>query len=73
VRRAKIEDKTAPDYARQLFARLPLYFDRALLETAKFIPIDRVPTPPLSAMGLAGLQPLNKVIFTELLIWTGIL
>jgi hypothetical protein len=52
VRRAKIEDKTAPDYARQLFARLPLYFDRALLETAKFIPIDRVPTPPLSAMGL---------------------
>jgi hypothetical protein len=34
------------------FARLPLYFGHTLLETAKFIPIDRVPMPPLSAMGL---------------------
>jgi hypothetical protein len=35
------------------FARLPLYFNHALLETAKFIAIDRVPMPPLSAMGLS--------------------
>jgi hypothetical protein len=34
------------------FARLPLYFDRVSLETAKFIPIDRVPMPPLASMGL---------------------
>ena len=66
-------EKDAQPIASMGFARLPLYFNHALLETAKFIPIDRVPTPPLSAMGLAGLQPLNKVIFTELLIWTGIL
>jgi hypothetical protein len=35
------------------FARLPLYFNHTLLETAKFIPIHRVPMPPLSAMGLS--------------------
>ena len=34
------------------FVRLPLYFSHTLLETAKFIPIDRLPMPPLSAMGL---------------------
>jgi hypothetical protein len=33
--------------------RLPLYFDPSLLETAKFIAIDRLPMPPLSAMGLS--------------------
>ena len=45
-------EKDAQPLASMRFARLPLYFDHALLETAKFIPIDRVPTPPLSAMGL---------------------
>ena len=35
------------------FVRLPLYFDPSLLETAKFIAIDRLPMPPLSAMGLS--------------------
>ena len=34
------------------FVRLPLYFGPGLLETAKFIAIDRLPMPPLSAMGL---------------------
>ena len=34
------------------FKRLPLYFSSELLNTAKFIVIDRVPVPPLSAMGL---------------------
>jgi len=52
--------KTLRDYgnntqpvASMHFARLPLYFDRALLETAMFIAIDRVPMPPLSAIGLS--------------------
>ncbi len=35
------------------FARLPLYFDHSLLETVKFIAIDRPPMPPLTAMGLS--------------------
>ena len=34
------------------FKRLPLYFGSELLSTTKFIVIDRVPVPPLSAMGL---------------------
>jgi hypothetical protein len=35
------------------FLRLPLYFDHGLLETAKFIALDRLPMPSLSAMGLS--------------------
>ena len=34
------------------FKRLPLYFGSELLSTTKFVVIDRVPVPPLSAMGL---------------------
>jgi hypothetical protein len=34
------------------FVRLPLYFDKHLLETVKFVAVDRVPMPPLAAMGL---------------------
>jgi len=45
-------EKEAQPVASMHFARLPLYFDHVLLETAKFISIDRVPTLPLSAMGL---------------------
>ena len=45
-------EKDAQPIASMHFARLPLYFDYDLLETAKFIPIDRVPMPPLSEMGL---------------------
>jgi hypothetical protein len=45
-------EKDAQPIASMHFARLPLYFDYDLLETAKFIPIDHVPMPPLSAMGL---------------------
>lgn len=62
-------EKDAQPIASMRFARLPLYFDHALLETAKFIPRHHL----YQRWGLAGLQPLNKVIFTELLIWTGIL
>ena len=42
----------AQPIASMRFARLPLYFDHTSLEAARFIPIDRVPTPPLAAMGL---------------------
>ena len=45
-------EKDAQPIASMRFARLPLYFDPTSLDTAKFIPIDRVPMPPLSAMGL---------------------
>jgi hypothetical protein len=53
-------EKDAQPIASMRFARLPLYFDHALLETAKFIPIDRVPTPPLSAMGLGRLAAFER-------------
>jgi hypothetical protein len=45
-------EKDAQPIASMRFARLPLYFDHASLEAARFIPIDRVPMPPLAAMGL---------------------
>jgi hypothetical protein len=45
-------EKDAQPIASMHFARLPLYFDYDLLETVKFIPVDQVPMPPLSAMGL---------------------
>lgn len=51
--------KTLADYEKHAqpvtsmhFARLPRYFDYDLLEAVKFIPIDQLPMPPLSAMGL---------------------
>jgi hypothetical protein len=51
--------KTLGDYqniaqpvASMQFARLPHYFDQSLLETVKFIAIERLPLPPLTAMGL---------------------
>ena len=34
------------------FRRLPLYFGSKLLSTTKFVVVDQVPVPPLSAMGL---------------------
>jgi hypothetical protein len=45
-------EKDAQPIASMHFARLPRYFDYDLLETTKFILIDQVPMPPLSAMGL---------------------
>jgi hypothetical protein len=41
-------------------ARLPLYFDYDLLKTAKFIPIDQVPMPPLSAMRLGRFEAFEQ-------------
>jgi hypothetical protein len=46
-------EKNAKPVAAMHFVRLPLYFDHSLLETAKFIAIDRLPMPPLSAIGLS--------------------
>ncbi|HEY4247095.1 MAG TPA: hypothetical protein VGM64_09580 [Lacunisphaera sp.] len=34
------------------FKRLPLYYSSALLARAKFVPVDRCPTPPLASMGV---------------------
>ncbi len=34
------------------FKRLPSYFSQDLLSSSKFIIVDRIPMPPLSAMGL---------------------
>ncbi len=45
-------EKNAQTIASMHFVRLPLYFDHSLLDTAKFVPVDRLPLPPLSAMGL---------------------
>jgi hypothetical protein len=46
-------EENAKPVASMHFVRLPLYFDHSLLGTAKFIAIDRLPMPPLSAMGLS--------------------
>jgi hypothetical protein len=46
-------EKNAKAIASMHFVHLPLYFEPSLLETAKFIAIDRLPMPPLSAMGLS--------------------
>jgi hypothetical protein len=35
------------------FPRLPLYFSRPLLQSAKCVVVDRVPMPPLTALGLS--------------------
>jgi hypothetical protein len=44
--------KTARSIASMQFARLPLYFGDVLLQGTYYVPINRVPTPPLSTMGL---------------------
>lgn len=36
------------------FERLPQYFSPELLASAKFVPVDRVPVPPLARLGLPG-------------------
>jgi len=53
-------EKDAQPVTSMYFARLPLYFDYDLLETAKFIPIDQVPMPPLSAMGLGRFEAFER-------------
>ncbi len=47
-----VYEHDAQPVASMPFARLPQYFDRNLLETVKFIATDRLPMPPLTAIGL---------------------
>ena len=44
--------RTARSVASMQFARLPLYFSDVLLQGTYCVPINRVPIPPLSSMGL---------------------
>jgi hypothetical protein len=46
-------ENNAKPIASMQFVRLPLYFDPTFLESAKFIAVDQIPTPPLSQMGLS--------------------
>jgi hypothetical protein len=46
-------EKNAQPVISMHFMRLPLYFGHRLLEIVKFVAIDRVPMPPLTAMGLS--------------------
>jgi hypothetical protein len=48
----RVYENIAQPVASMHFARLPQYFDQSLLETVKFIALDRLPMPPLAAMGL---------------------
>ena len=57
-------EKNAKAVASMHFVRLPLYFVPSLLETAKFIAIDRLPMPPLSAMGLSRFAVFEQGDFT---------
>ena len=50
------------------FSRLPSYFSEGLLNTASVVPIDRLPVPPLSALGLWEFadfenQPLSGITY----------
>jgi hypothetical protein len=44
--------QSAKPVASRGFKRLPLYFSQQLLDTAKVVPVLRVPVPPLSSIGL---------------------
>ena len=43
------------------FSRLPHYYDERMLASAKAIVVAKVPVPPLSAMGLAGLGAFERM------------
>ena len=45
------------------FPRLPSYYSPEILSLAKVIVIDRVPVPPLSAMGLAEFAEFEQTSF----------
>jgi hypothetical protein len=53
-------EKRAQTVGSMGFTRLPLYFGRELLETAKVVAVDRVPVPPLSAIGLSQFAEFEK-------------
>lgn len=43
------------------FGRLPHYYDERMLASAKAVVVAKVPVPPLSAMGLAGLGAFERM------------
>jgi hypothetical protein len=43
------------------FSRLPHYYDERILASAKAVVVAKVPVPPLSAMGLAGLGAFERM------------
>jgi hypothetical protein len=45
------------------FKRLPLYFPQELLDTTKFVSVARVPTPPLSSIGLQRFRDFERADF----------
>jgi hypothetical protein len=45
-------ESSAKTIASRGFKRLPLYFSQELLDTTKVVFVPRVPTPPLSSIGL---------------------
>jgi hypothetical protein len=46
--------KKAQTVASRGFTRLPLYFSGELLASTKFVALERLPMPPLSALGLSA-------------------
>lgn len=40
------------------FSRLPLYFSQEMLKSTKVVVIEKVPVPPLSAIGLSSVRGL---------------
>ena len=52
------------------FSRLPRYFSEGLLNTASVVPSDRLPVPPLSALGLREFadfesQPIRGITYRD--------
>lgn len=47
----------------QNFPRLPLYFGRDVLASAKFVVADRLPMPPLSSIGLTQFADFERAEF----------
>src|ERR1035437_4776779 len=52
------------------FPRLPHYFSEGLLNTASVVPCDRLPVPPLSALGLPEFadfesQPISGITYRD--------
>ena len=45
------------------FKRLPLYLPQELLQTTKFVSVTRVPTPPLSSIGLQQFRNFERADF----------
>ncbi len=45
------------------FKRLPFYLSNSILESTKFVVVDKIPVPPLSAWGLSQFSEFEKMDF----------